>query len=167
MIPTSLSTQSYHQSTLCPTLSTPPPNKPLLNLHYILSKTSKITPTQISSQKKKKLSLMAAAISNSLSQTQLKFSLVPSQKPLNLKFKHWDSNLGRGKFQSISAKCCLNLPLKLKSPVGRSLSSVLQNEPHCFYDAVSVELNRIAEDRDAAFARFDLSLGSSEASLHR
>ncbi|KMT05560.1 hypothetical protein BVRB_7g168070 isoform A [Beta vulgaris subsp. vulgaris] len=110
---------------------------------------------------------MAAAISNSLSQTQLKFSLVPPQKPLNLKFKHWDSNLGRGKFQSISAKCCLNLPLKLKSPVGRSLSSVLQNEPHCFYDAVSVELNRIAEDRDAAFARFDLSLGSSEASLHR
>lgn len=44
---------------------------------------------------------------------------------------------------------------------------MIQNDPKLFYDAVSVELNRVVEDRDAAFARVSLSLGSPEAELHR
>lgn len=90
-------------------------------------------------------------------------------KPLNhLNFNRCFWVYGRRKTLNIPAKCCLNLlPLKPTSPAGRSLSGVIQNQPHCFYDAVSEELKRVAEERDAAFARFNLSLGSSEASLHR
>ncbi|XP_021736908.1 UV-B-induced protein At3g17800, chloroplastic-like [Chenopodium quinoa] len=105
----------------------------------------------------------------SISQTKPNFSLLSSsssRKPLNIiSFNNRCFPVNRRRKTQV--KCCLNLPLEPQSELGRSLSSVVLNQPHSFYDVVSVELNRVVEDRDAAFARFDLSLGSSEASLHR
>ncbi|KAK9723851.1 hypothetical protein RND81_05G030000 [Saponaria officinalis] len=56
---------------------------------------------------------------------------------------------------NFSTKCSVNLPLKPSSPAGKSLSTVLQNDPHFIYDAVSCELRRLSGDRgDASLHRF-------------
>ncbi|KAH9621471.1 hypothetical protein KSS87_020512 [Heliosperma pusillum] len=105
------------------------------------------------------------AVTTNLSQTQLKL-FNPSSNltcsiitPLN--------NLNFRLCRPKSVKCSVNLPLKPTTPAGKSLSTVLQNDPKLFYDAVSSELHQLSDDRDDAFTRFKLSLGSPEASLHR
>lgn len=75
-----------------------------------------------------------------------------------------DGNLGGRSSSSISS---LTLPLEPSTAVGKSLSGVLLNYPQAFYDVVKKELSRLADDRDDAVARMDLSRGSPEADLHR
>ncbi|XP_057534713.1 UV-B-induced protein At3g17800, chloroplastic-like [Amaranthus tricolor] len=111
---------------------------------------------------------MAAAFSSSLWQTQSNISiLLPPSNSLAVKFGCSYPNFRPRKLCNVSVNCCLNFPLEPQSSVGKSLNSILQNQRTCFYDAVSMELNQVVEDREAAFARFNLSLGSDEASLHR
>ncbi|KAL9235630.1 hypothetical protein vseg_010374 [Gypsophila vaccaria] len=104
----------------------------------------------------------------SLSQTHLNFTS-------STKTPHINNNNNNGLFlrrrrlksSIFTAKCSVNLPLKPSSPAGRSLSSVLLNDPCSFYDAVSTELCRLSCDLDDAFQRFRLTAASPDASLHR
>ncbi|KAK3029402.1 hypothetical protein RJ639_039746 [Escallonia herrerae] len=61
----------------------------------------------------------------------------------------------------------LNAPLEPKSPAGRRLSRVLLNERECFHGAAKEQLELLASEREGALARMGLSLGSTEACLHR
>ncbi|KAL1834922.1 hypothetical protein ACET3Z_004573 [Daucus carota] len=61
----------------------------------------------------------------------------------------------------------LNTPLEVRSPSGKLLSRVLQNDRKNFHHAVAGQLELLVSERDEALARFRLSLGSSDASLHR
>ncbi|KAK1353072.1 UV-B-induced protein, chloroplastic-like [Heracleum sosnowskyi] len=61
----------------------------------------------------------------------------------------------------------LNTPLEVKSPTGKFLSRVLQNDRNNFHHAVAGQLDHLVSERDEALARFSLSLGSSQASLYR
>ncbi|GAB4830293.1 hypothetical protein Ancab_019930 [Ancistrocladus abbreviatus] len=124
---------------------------------------------------------MAIAILNS--SPSLKIS-VPILKPLSLSNtdlrytfssnRHSNRNLRSivasnrcGEHYNYSSSGSLNLPLQPRSSAARLLSRVLQDNPQSFYDTVSEELNRLVDDRDGAFARSELSLGSDEACLHR
>ncbi|MCE5166128.1 hypothetical protein HAX54_014966 [Datura stramonium] len=69
-----------------------------------------------------------------------------------------------------SSKCefsGLNAPLEPTTSAGRLLSSVLQNDRKYFHVAVQKQLEQLADDRDEAVARMNLSFGSDEAFLHR
>ena len=71
---------------------------------------------------------------------------------------------------SAEAVSSLNTPLVPGSLPGKFLSGVLQNERQCFHVAVAEQLRDLADDRDAARARMNLSYGSassSESCLHR
>lgn len=61
----------------------------------------------------------------------------------------------------------LNTPIEPVTPAGRFLSSVLLNERRLFHDAVAETLDRLVADVDEAFARKELTDGSSEGFLHR
>lgn len=61
----------------------------------------------------------------------------------------------------------LNTPLELKSPAGKLLSRVLQNDRKNFHHAVAGQLDHLVSERDEALARLSLSVGSSHASLYR
>ena len=57
--------------------------------------------------------------------------------------------------------------MKPNTETGKSLSTVLQNNPDSFYDAVTTELTRLNYDRDLAFKRFRVCRDSPEVELHR
>ncbi|XP_052188044.1 UV-B-induced protein At3g17800, chloroplastic-like [Diospyros lotus] len=61
----------------------------------------------------------------------------------------------------------LNTPLEPKSPVGKFLSRVLQDDLGFFHAAVGLQLGQLAAYRDEAVARMNLSSDSDEACLHR
>ncbi|KAK4440508.1 UV-B-induced protein, chloroplastic [Sesamum alatum] len=61
----------------------------------------------------------------------------------------------------------LNAPLEPRTPAGRFLSGVLLDDRDNFRVAARKELERLANERDEAAARLQLSLGSDEACLHR
>ncbi|XAR58760.1 hypothetical protein NMG60_11014290 [Bertholletia excelsa] len=61
----------------------------------------------------------------------------------------------------------LNTPLEPKSPAGKFLTGVFQNDVECFHVAVGEQLERLVADREEAVARKKLSLGSDEACLNR
>lgn len=60
-----------------------------------------------------------------------------------------------------------NSPLQLKTPVGKFLTSILQNHRSLFHLSVNEELRILSDDREAAVARMALSAGSDEEVLHR
>lgn len=71
---------------------------------------------------------------------------------------------------SAEAISSLNTPLEPRSLPGKFLSGVLQNQRQLFHVAVAEQLRDLADDRDAALARMNLSYGSSSSSescLHR
>lgn len=61
----------------------------------------------------------------------------------------------------------LNTPLELKSPAGKFLSGVLQNDRKIFHQAVAKQLELLVSDRHEALARVGLSFGTTDASLYR
>ncbi|KAH7862935.1 hypothetical protein Vadar_011297 [Vaccinium darrowii] len=61
----------------------------------------------------------------------------------------------------------LNTPLEPKSAAGKFLSGLLLNDTEEFQFAVGKQLQRLADDRDDAIRRVDLSSSSDEACLHR
>ncbi|KAK4804327.1 hypothetical protein SAY86_004144 [Trapa natans] len=61
----------------------------------------------------------------------------------------------------------LNSPLVPRSPVGKYLSRVFQNQRQLLHVAVFDELKLLADERDSAVARMILSEDSDEAALHR
>ncbi|KAK9911183.1 hypothetical protein M0R45_035104 [Rubus argutus] len=60
-----------------------------------------------------------------------------------------------------------NSPLDPRSRSGKDLSSVLQNQPQLFHLAVTEELKQLANEREDALSRMNLSASSDEACLHR
>ncbi|KAK8959164.1 hypothetical protein KSP40_PGU010504 [Platanthera guangdongensis] len=58
-------------------------------------------------------------------------------------------------------------PLELWTPEGKFLCSVLKDQPLIFQAAAAKQLDELAFARDSAFARLELSEGSSESCLHR
>lgn len=69
-----------------------------------------------------------------------------------------------------SSKCefgGLNAPLEPATPTGRLLSTLLLNDRKYFHVAVQKQLEKLANERDEAVARMNLSLGTDEAFLHR
>ncbi|XP_020586894.1 UV-B-induced protein At3g17800, chloroplastic-like [Phalaenopsis equestris] len=60
----------------------------------------------------------------------------------------------------------LGTPLELYTPEGKFLCDILKNQPHIFQAAVQKQLEELAFDRESAFARWEISQGSSESSLH-
>ncbi|XP_004290164.1 PREDICTED: uncharacterized protein LOC101305809 [Fragaria vesca subsp. vesca] len=61
----------------------------------------------------------------------------------------------------------LNSPLDPRTRSGKDLSSVLQNHPQLFHLAVAQELKQLADERQDARCRMNLSAQSHEACLHR
>lgn len=72
---------------------------------------------------------------------------------------------------SISSSHCefssLNTPLEPKSPAGKYLSGVLQNDRKNFHYAVAKQLEQLVSDRDEALARASFSFGTTDACLYR
>lgn len=61
----------------------------------------------------------------------------------------------------------LNIPHEPKSSAGKFLSRVLQDQRVFFHEAAAKQLKQLADDRDDAVSRMVLSVGNSEAGLHR
>ncbi|KAL0925468.1 hypothetical protein M5K25_003800 [Dendrobium thyrsiflorum] len=60
----------------------------------------------------------------------------------------------------------LGTPLELCTPEGKFLCDILKNQPHIFQAAAQKQLEELAFERESAFARWEISQGSSESSLH-
>lgn len=67
----------------------------------------------------------------------------------------------------VRASNSLNTPVEPKSAAGKFLSGLLLNDTEEFQFAVGKQLQRLADDRDDAIRRLDLSSSSDEACLHR
>lgn len=61
----------------------------------------------------------------------------------------------------------LNTPLELKSPAGKYLSGVLQDDSARFHEAVAGQLEQLVSEREGAGARSRLFADTTEACLHR
>lgn len=70
-------------------------------------------------------------------------------------------------YSSYCAFSFLNTPIVPVTSAGRFLSNVLVNDRKTFHDAVAQTLEKLVADVDDAFARKALTVGSTEAVLHR
>ncbi|PKA49640.1 hypothetical protein AXF42_Ash004181 [Apostasia shenzhenica] len=60
----------------------------------------------------------------------------------------------------------VGIPLELCTPEGKFLCGILKDQPHIFRAAAAKQLEELVFERDSAFARWELSEGSSESCLH-